>query len=115
MPDYLEGSPLGERIREAREYLDLSRSELAEMIGLNESRLIEIENGDYVPEATLLPVFSKALGRGIAYFLGDVDAKAAAERTEFLARAAEDLSDDDMGELQRFATYLKSRSEDAHA
>ena len=115
MREPLNGAIIGGRIHEAREYLDLSPEELAEMIGMDLLRLVEIENGEVVPEATLLPTFSKALGRGVGYFLGDVDAAAAAERTEFLARAAEDLSDDDMGELKRFATYLKTRSEDAHA
>lgn len=115
MHERSDGTLIGGRIKEAREYLDLSLDELAQVVGIDLHRLMAIENGQDIPEATLLPMFSRALGRGVSYFLGNVDAASASERTEFLARAAEGLSEDDMGELRRFATYLKTRSEDAHA
>jgi transcriptional regulator with XRE-family HTH domain len=85
------------------------------MIGISSDDLERIENGDAPVSAALLAEIARALGRGLEFFTGNVSAKTASERTDFLARAAETLSDQDMGELQRFAAYLRSRSESAAA
>ena len=111
MPDIGTEQQIGTRVAEAREYLELSLVELAEMVGANPADIEAIEAGQTQVSATMLTEIGKALGRGIEFFTGDVSAQKAAQRAEFLARAAETLSDQDMGELQRFATYLRSRSE----
>jgi len=115
MPNTATEQRIAARVTEAREYLELSYDELAEMVGVEASEIQAIEAGDEQVSAALLAEIAKALGRGIEFFTADVPVQKAAERTEFLARAAETLSDQDMGELQRFATYLKSRSESAAA
>ena len=103
------------RIREAREYLELSIEELADMLSIEALELSEIEAGDKSISAAFLPEIAKILGRSLDYFTGEVPAQTASERTEFLARAAESLSAQDIGELQRFATYLQTRSKGAAA
>jgi transcriptional regulator with XRE-family HTH domain len=115
MPDNATEQHIGARVMEAREYLELSTAELAEMVGLDFGEIEAIEAGQVQVSAAMLSEIGKAVGRGIQFFTGDVPVEKAAERTEFLARAAETLSDQDMGELQRFATYLRSRSESAAA
>lgn len=115
MPNRLTEQQIAARVTEAREYLEISIDELAEMVGVLSEEIATIEAGEAPVSAALLAEIAKALGRGIEFFTADVSAKKASERTEFLARAAETLSDTDMGELQRFATYLRSRSESAAA
>ncbi|MEC3912596.1 helix-turn-helix transcriptional regulator [Sphingobium sp. CR2-8] len=113
MPNIATERHIAARVTEAREYLELSADELAEMIGVAPDEIEAIEAGTTQVSATQLSEIAKALGRGIEFFTTGVSAQKASERTEFLARAAETLSDQDMGELQRFATYLRSRSESA--
>ncbi|QEH79839.1 helix-turn-helix transcriptional regulator [Sphingomonas sp. C8-2] len=115
MPKIATEQHIAARVTEAREYLELSTNELAEMIGVTPGEIEAIEAGTTQVSAAQLSEIAKALGRGIEFFTADVSAQKASERTEFLARAAETLSDQDMGELQRFATYLRSRSESAAA
>lgn len=106
---------IAERIRDAREYLELSVDELAEMLAMETSALGAIEAGKVPVTAGVLADISRCTGRGLEFFTGTVAANVAEQRTAFLARAAETLSDRDMGELQRFATYLRTRSQSAAA
>lgn len=115
MPNTATEQHIGARIVEAREYLELSTAELGEMVGIDPVEIEEIETGQVQVSAAKLTEIGKALGHSVEFFTSDVRVHTAAERTEFLARAAETLSDNDMGELQRFATYLQSRSESAAA
>lgn len=115
MPNSAMDERIAARVTEARDYLELSQEELAEMVGVETVEIAAIEAGDQQISAALLTEIAKALGRGVEFFTANISAEKAAERTEFLARAAETLSDQDMGELQRFAIYLKSRSESAAA
>ena len=106
---------IAQRVREAREYLELSVDELAAMLEIEVQQYAEIEAGDRPVTAGMLAEISRCLGRSLDYFTGSVTPAAAEERTAFLARAAETLSDRDMGELQRFATFLRTRSKSAAA
>ena len=106
---------IAHRVTEAREYLELSIDELAGMVGVAPDEIHAIEAGEGPIGATLLSAVAKALGRSLEFFTADVSVGMVAERTRFLARAAETLSEQDMGELQRFAIYLRSRSEGASA
>lgn len=115
MPNNATEQHIAARVTEAREYLNLSTAELADMVGVSTAEVEAIEAGQAAVSAAMLTEIGKALGRCIEFFTGDVPVVTAVERTEFLARAAETLSDQDMGELERFATYLKSRSESATA
>jgi len=113
MPNIATNEHIGARLAEAREYLELSPEELAEMVGLSGPEIMLIEAGDQQVTAVQLAEIAKVLGRGLEFFTADVPVQIADERTKFLARAAETLSDKDMGELKRFTIYLKSRSESA--
>jgi transcriptional regulator with XRE-family HTH domain len=110
MPDAAKVQHIAMRVAEARQYLELTEDELADMVGVPVAEIGAIEAGNQPVSAALLLDIAKALGRGIEFFTAVIPVQAAAERTEFLARAAETLSEEDMGELKRFATYLRSRS-----
>ena len=111
MPSTATDQRIAARIREAREYLNLSVAELAQMLGADEQEIEAVEAEEEPVSAALLAEIARTLGRSLEFFTGDVPARSASERTEFLARAAETLSDQDLDELQRFASYLRSRSE----
>jgi transcriptional regulator with XRE-family HTH domain len=115
MPNAAAEERIAVRVTEAREYLEISQDELAAIIGIDADEIHRIEAGHSQVSAATLADIAKALGRGTDFFVSDLTAKIAAERTEFLARAAETLSEEDLGELQRFAVYLRSRSESAAA
>lgn len=110
MPDAATEQHIAMRVAEARQYLELTENELANMVGVPVAEILAIEAGNESVSAAMLLDIAKILGRSIEFFTADIPVQAAAERTEFLARAAETLSEQDMGELKRFATYLRSRS-----
>ncbi|QNN64625.1 helix-turn-helix transcriptional regulator [Sphingomonas rhizophila] len=115
MPSNQTDGKIAARIREAREYLELNPEEFSEMLSLTSAELQAIEDAQSPVSAALLTEIAKVVGRSLEFFTGDVSAKEASERTDFLARAAETLSEQDIGELQRFAAYLRSRSQSAAA
>jgi transcriptional regulator with XRE-family HTH domain len=110
MPEQ-EREELGQRIREARLYLELSQEEVAAAVGIPRPSISAIESGTRGVDALELKRLAKVLNRSVQYFAGETTPDAADEKVELLARAAEGLSDSDISELQRFAAYLKARSE----
>ncbi|WP_334654374.1 helix-turn-helix transcriptional regulator [Sphingomonas panaciterrae] len=103
------------RIHDARVYLELSVDEFAAMLNSQVEEVQAIEAGQVAVTGGMLTQIARCLGRSLEFFTADVPPGAADDRTAFLARAAETLSDRDMGELQRFATYLRTRAEGAAA
>lgn len=101
---------LGQRVKEARSYLSLSQEEVAKAIGVPRSAISKIEDGSRGIDALELPKLAKVLGRNVEYLTGGADIPTKDEKVALLARAVDGLSDGDIGELQRFAAYLKSRS-----
>lgn len=101
---------IGRRVREARSYLSLSQEEVAMAIGIPRSAVSQIETGQRGLDAVELSALAKVLGRTVEYLTGGAE-PTKAENVSLLARAAEGLSDSDIGELQRFAAFLKSRSD----
>ncbi len=102
---------LGERLREAREYLGFSQEEVANFLGTARSALSNIENGQRKVEALELKKLAQLYKRTISYFTGEAEAaepKFAAD-VAHLARKAEDLSPQDREELSRFADFLQIR------
>jgi transcriptional regulator with XRE-family HTH domain len=103
-------SLLGERLKEAREYLDLSQDEVAKKIGLPRTAISLIESGQRRVDAIELQKFASLYQRPVTYFTGEVVAAQLPEDVEHLARTATKLSDRDRQELARFAEFLSSRS-----
>jgi transcriptional regulator with XRE-family HTH domain len=104
-------SLLGERFKEAREYLDLSQDEVAKKVGLPRTAISLIESAQRRVDAIELQKFAELYQRPITYFTGEVIAAKLPEDVEHLARTATKLSDRDRQELARFAEFLNSRSE----
>lgn len=101
---------LGERLREAREYLGFSQDQVATFLGISRSALSLIETGQRKVDALELKKLAGLYKRPAGYFTGEE-----AEETSFgadvkhLARKVSELSPDDREELGRFADFLRAR------
>jgi transcriptional regulator with XRE-family HTH domain len=104
---------LGERLREAREYVGLKQDDVAKKLGIPRTALSNIEAGSRKVDAIELTQLAKLYQRPVAWFTGedpqDARDKMPAE-VAHVARAAAALSQQDRQELARFADFLKSRA-----
>jgi transcriptional regulator with XRE-family HTH domain len=103
---------LGERLKEAREYVGLKQDDVAKVLGIPRSALSNVEAGTRKVDAIELARLAKLYQRPLAWFTGeDPDATSeAAKEVAHVARAAATLSQQDRQELARFADFLKSRA-----
>ncbi len=103
---------LGARLREAREYLELSQDEVSKGVGLPRSAISLIESGQRKVDALELKRFAELYQRPATDFTGDVDTVDAPvpEIVQHLARAAAKLTDTDRAELLRFAEFLGAKA-----
>jgi transcriptional regulator with XRE-family HTH domain len=101
---------LGSRLKEAREYLDLSQDEVAKALDLPRPAISLIEAGQRKVEAIELKKLAEIYQRPIGFFTGEVAAATPVPETvRHLARAAAKLTDKDREELLRFAEFLQVR------
>jgi transcriptional regulator with XRE-family HTH domain len=103
---------LGERLKEAREYVGLKQDDVAKTLGIPRSALSNVEAGTRKVDAIELARLAKLYQRPVAWFTGE-DPSATTEIPEevaHVARAAATLSRQDRQELARFADFLKSRA-----
>jgi len=105
-----ERSRLGEKLKQAREYLALSQEEVSKAVGIPRAAISLIESGQRRVEALELRKFADIYERPVSYFTGEQKAPLVPQEVEYLARAAASLSPRDQEELRRFAEFLQSRS-----
>lgn len=101
---------LCERLRRAREYLNLSQDEVARYLGIHRTALTNIENGQRRVDAIELKRLADLYRQPVSYFTGEEEATTLPADVTHLARAAAKLSVKDREELSRFAEYLRVRS-----
>jgi transcriptional regulator with XRE-family HTH domain len=103
---------LGERLREAREYLGFSQEEVATFLGVSRSALSNMETGQRKVEALELKKLAGLYKRTVSYFTGEEAEGLTFEAdVAHLARKASELSADDRAELGRFADFLRARKQ----
>jgi transcriptional regulator with XRE-family HTH domain len=104
---------LGERLKEAREYMGLKQDDVAKKLGIPRSALSNIEAGTRKVDAIELAQLAKLYQRSVAWFTGE-DSHSTTDKmpaeVAHVARAAAALSHQDREELARFADFLKSRA-----
>jgi len=100
---------IGERLRQAREYLELKQEEAADAISISRSALSLVENGRRKVDAVELARFAQVYGQSIEALTGVAETPPLPESVQALARAATELSSDDRAELLRFAEFLQTR------
>src|SRR5882724_11094278 len=97
---------MGDRLREAREYLGFSQEEVATYLGVPRSALSLIEAGTRKVDALELKKLATLYKRPVAYFTGESgDDADFGEDVAHLARKARELSPEDRAELGRFADF----------
>ena len=100
---------IGDRLRQAREYLELKQEEAALAVGLSRSALSMAENGRRKVDAVELARFAEVYGQSIQALTGVAETRPLPESVQALARAATELSSEDRAELLRFAEFLQTR------
>ena len=105
-----ERTRLAERLRQAREYLNLSQDEVAKILGIPRAAISLIESGQRRVEALELQKLADIYERPVGYFTGERQAQDLPEEVAHLARTASNLSSRDREELTRFAEFLQSKS-----
>ena len=107
----LQRAELAGRLKEAREYLELSQDEVARELGVPRTAISLLESGQRKVDALELQKLAHLYQRPVGYFTGEEQSVLELpEKVEHLARAASALSKKDRDELTRFAEYLKARS-----
>lgn len=103
---------LGERLREAREYLGFSQEEVATFLEVSRSALSLMESGQRKVDALELKKLASLYKRSVGYFTGEEsDETSFGADVKHLARKVAELAPDDREELARFADFLRARKQ----
>lgn len=104
-----DAEALAQRLREAREYLNLSQQFVADQTGLPRSAISDIERGTRRVDSLELKQLAALYRRPMAFFLGDEDESAEiVVATEALARVTKGMEEPEMEQLLRFAQFLRT-------
>jgi transcriptional regulator with XRE-family HTH domain len=99
-----ESQHLAKRLREVREYLNLSQQFVADKTGIPRSAVSDIERGARKVDSLELRKLARLYMYPVGYFLGDEEA---GDDVRALARAVTDLTEGDRAEVVRFAQFLR--------
>jgi transcriptional regulator with XRE-family HTH domain len=100
---------LGDRLKEAREYVGFSQEEVARHLGVPRSAISLIETGVRKVDTLELTKLAKLYQRGVAELTGETPVASTTASVQMVARAAAELSPEDQSEVLRFAQFLRSR------
>ena len=106
-----DAAELARKLREAREYVNLSQQFVAEQTNIPRSAISDIERGTRRVESLELKRLAELYRMPIEFFLGsDVEAASQAEdpAVAALTRAAEGLDEKSKDEVLRFALFLSN-------
>lgn len=102
---------LGEKLRQAREYVGFSQDEVANFLRVPRTAMTNMESGQRKVDALELKRLAELYRQPVAHFTGDDEAGSALPTdVAHLARQAAALSIKDREELGRFAEFLKMRA-----
>ena len=99
-----EWAELGRRLREAREYLNLSQQFVADKTGIPRSAVSDVERGVRKVDSLELRKLARLYMHPVGFFLGEQEAD---QEVRALARAVTDLTEQDKAEVLRFAQFLR--------
>ncbi|OWJ64090.1 helix-turn-helix domain-containing protein [Inquilinus limosus] len=105
-----ERRQLGEKLREAREYVGYSQDEVASFLKVPRTAITNIESGQRKVEALELKRLAELYRQPVSHFTGDEAGTTLPADVAHLARQAAALSPKDREELGRFAEFLKMRA-----
>jgi transcriptional regulator with XRE-family HTH domain len=104
-----EAQALARRLREAREFLNLSQQFVADQTGLARSAISDIERGTRRVDSLELKRLASLYRLPPAHFLGEDEEPAGSDPTGLaLARATKEMDEPDKQQLLRFAQFLRN-------
>ena len=104
----MPGQLLAEKLRLAREARGLSQVEVATMLDIPRTAVLQIECGHRRVEALELFQLAKLYDRPLGFFAEEP--VGTARRLQALREATADLSDRDRAEVLRFAEFLREKA-----
>lgn len=102
---------LARRLREARDFVNLSQQFVAEQTGIPRSAISDIERGTRRVDSLELKRLAALYRMPVEYFLGRGDQNLTGEADptmRALARAASEMSPEEKEEVLRFALFLQN-------
>ncbi|RRW42894.1 helix-turn-helix domain-containing protein [Pseudomonas luteola] len=103
-----ERNEIGDRLRQAREYVGLSQDDVAAVLGLSRPSVTNMELGTRKVEVLELNKLAKLYRRTLEYLATGIEpVPEGPKQMAFLARSLKGLSDKDVEEVARFAEFLK--------
>lgn len=106
-----ERAALAARLREAREYVQLSQEEVAQILQIPRSAISLIEKGDRKVDALELKQLARLYQRSVESLTGMEAPPELPQEVAHLARTASKLTSRDLEELTRFAQFLQARKQ----
>lgn len=106
--DDREWRALGERLREAREYLGLSQQEVSDLLQVSRPAVTQMEAGRRKVSTLELRKFARLYRRPYEWLVGETPEDRAGEDevSQALYRTTRDLSERDRAQLLNFAQFL---------
>ena len=105
-----ERAALAARLREAREYVQLSQEEVAQILQIPRSAISLIEKGERKVDALELKQLAQLYQRPVEDLTAAEAPPELPQEIAHLARTASKLTARDVEELTRFAQFLQGRS-----
>jgi transcriptional regulator with XRE-family HTH domain len=103
---------LGQRLRDAREYLGLSQEFVAEQLGVPRASVSAMETGKRKVSSLELKQLARLYKQTVEYFLGEEEmlpqGQPKDEALLALYRTTKDLSNEDRQQVLRFAQFLRA-------
>jgi transcriptional regulator with XRE-family HTH domain len=112
-----EAQQLARRLREAREFMNLSQQFVSEQTGIPRSAISDIERGSRRVESLELKRFAELYRMPVGYLLGDVTpeegelaglSRSKDPTVEALTRTASEMGEKEREEVLRFALFLQN-------
>jgi len=105
-----EAQALAQRLRDAREFLNLSQQFVADQTGLPRSAISDIERGARRVDSLELKRLAGLYRLPPSHFLGEDDPEMAGSdpTTTALARATKEMAEPEKQQLVRFAQFLRN-------
>lgn len=108
-----DAQQLARRLREAREFTNLSQQFVADQTGISRSAISDIERGSRRVESIELKRLAALYRMPVDYFLGneppaDLAGAPGDPTSRALARATGEMGDDEKGQVLRFALFLRN-------
>lgn len=101
---------LGQRLREAREYIGLSQDAVAESLRISRPSISAMETGSRKVSSLELKALASLYKRSIEWFIGETPSEdfVEDEKLRALFRTTRNLSDEDKDKVLSFAQWLRT-------